>query len=76
MFWNRIIANKLRRIDLFFVYRKWYAWKKSVRLFVLGNVKGPSLTTPSNANRVSVRSEEVGGGLPFNATSSFEATGE
>ena len=38
MFWNRIIANKLRRIDLFFVYRKWYAWKKSVRLFVLGNV--------------------------------------
>jgi hypothetical protein len=38
--------------------------------------KGPSLTTPSNANRVSVRSEEVGGGLPFNATSSFETTGE
>ena len=36
MFWNKIIANKLRRIDLFFVYRKWYAWKKSVRLFVLG----------------------------------------
>ena len=30
--------------------------------------KGPSLTTPSNANRVSVRSEEVGGGLPRNAT--------
>ncbi len=38
MFVNRIIANKLRRIDFFFVYRKWYAWKKSVRLFVLGNV--------------------------------------
>ena len=38
MFWNRIIANKLRRIDFFFVYRKRYAWKKSVRLFVLGNV--------------------------------------
>ena len=36
MFWNRIIANKLRRIDFFFVYRKRYAWKKSVRLFVLG----------------------------------------
>ena len=38
--------------------------------------EGPSLTTPSNANRVSVRSEEVGDGLPCNATSSFEATGE
>ena len=30
--------------------------------------EGPSLTTPNNANRVSVRSEEVGGGLPANAT--------
>ncbi len=29
-----------------------------------------------NANRVSVRSEEVGDGLPCNATSSSEATGE
>ena len=38
--------------------------------------EGPSLTTPSNANRVSVRSEEVGDGLPCNATSSFEAIGE
>ena len=38
MFWNRIFANKLRRIDFFFVYWKRYAWKKSVRLFVLGNV--------------------------------------
>ena len=25
----------------------------------------PSLTIPSNANRVSVRSEEVGGGMPY-----------
>ena len=30
--------------------------------------EGPSLTISSNANRVSVRSEEVGDGLPGNAT--------